>query len=178
VCYLDCAQRELDEYLRVAEEKEHETRQWISESETVQLGVDDLVVPADALSAQYYSPPSTTTSSSSSSAPVLRPRLGSCGGSALSLSPHRMMELVAEDAGIEDTLYYMDKALHSNTIDLQTHLKAHHSPPPIELCQRPLLLTLPPPFFPCAQLTRNLCREQFQKRALAMRVHELQKQRM
>lgn len=41
-----------------------------------------------------------------------------------------MMELVAEDAGIEDTLYYMDKALHSNTIDLQTHLKAHHSPPP------------------------------------------------
>lgn len=105
--------RELDEYLRAAEEKEHETRQWISESETVQLGVDDLVVPADALSAQ-------------------------------------MMELVAEDAGIEDTLYYMDKALHSNTIDLQTHLK----------------------------LTRNLCREQFQKRALAMRVHELQKQRM
>ncbi|ELR23450.1 Vps23 domain containing protein [Acanthamoeba castellanii str. Neff] len=107
--------RELDEYLRAAEEKEHETRQWISESETVQLGVDDLVVPADALSAQ-------------------------------------MMELVAEDAGIEDTLYYMDKALHSNTIDLQTHLKAH-IPPPLEL-------------------------EQFQKRALAMRVHELQKQRM
>jgi hypothetical protein len=68
VCYLDCAQRELDEYLRVAEEKEHETRQWISESETVQLGVDDLVVPADALSAQYYSPPF----SSSSSVPALR----------------------------------------------------------------------------------------------------------
>jgi hypothetical protein len=37
----------------VAEEKEHETRQWISDSEAVQLGVDDIVVPADALSAQY-----------------------------------------------------------------------------------------------------------------------------
>jgi hypothetical protein len=36
-----------------------------------------------------------------------------------------MLELVAEDAGIEDTLYYLDKALHANVLDLQTHLKVH-----------------------------------------------------
>lgn len=34
-----------------------------------------------------------------------------------------MLELVAEDAGIEDTLYYLDKALYSDVLDLQTHLK-------------------------------------------------------
>lgn len=46
-------QRELEECLRLAEEKEREERKWLSECEAVKLGVDDIVVPSDPLSAQY-----------------------------------------------------------------------------------------------------------------------------
>jgi len=103
--------RELEDLLRVAAEKEDEVSKWVAESETVQVDVDDLVIPSDVLSAQ-------------------------------------MMDLVAEDSGIEDVLYYLNKALHANKLDIETHLK----------------------------MTRNLCREQFQKRALAQRVYEMQSQ--
>lgn len=85
-----------------------------------------------------------------------------------------MLELVAEDAGIEDTLYYLDKALHGDTLDLQTHLKV------CEILVFDVLCCFPYSFVHVcglAQLTRNLCREQFQKRALALRVLDLQKQR-
>jgi len=104
--------RELEDCIRMAEEKEQELLKWLAANEGIELSVDDLVAPADPLSAQ-------------------------------------MLELTAEDAAIEDTLYYLDKALHGGNLNLETHLK----------------------------LTRNLCREQFQKRALALRVLELQSRR-
>ncbi len=36
-----------------------------------------------------------------------------------------MYDCVAGDAAVEDALYYMDRALHQNVIDLETHLKVN-----------------------------------------------------
>lgn len=58
----------------------------------------------------------------------------------------QMYDLVAEDAAIEDTLYYLNRALESGHIDSDSFLKAY----------------------------RSLSREQFQKRALCSKVFEAQ----
>jgi ESCRT-I complex subunit TSG101 len=54
----------------------------------------------------------------------------------------RLIDLVAEDAAISDTLYQLNRALHNEKIDLERFLKA----------------------------TRILAREQFMKRALVERI--------
>lgn len=58
------------------------------------------------------------------------------------LSRARLIDLVAEDAAISDTLYQLNRALHNEKIDLERFLKA----------------------------TRILAREQFMKRALVERI--------
>jgi ESCRT-I complex subunit TSG101 len=61
----------------------------------------------------------------------------------------QMFDLVAEDAAIEDTLYYLNRALESGVIDVDSFLKAY----------------------------RSLSREQFLKRALCTKVFEAQHQK-
>jgi len=61
----------------------------------------------------------------------------------------QLLYLVAEDATIEDMLYYLDKALSVGYIDTETYMKH----------------------------VRLLCREQFFHRATIKKVHEMQKQR-
>lgn len=51
LCYV--TQRELEDCIRMAEEKEQELLKWLSANEGIELSVDDLVAPADPLSAQY-----------------------------------------------------------------------------------------------------------------------------
>lgn len=60
----------------------------------------------------------------------------------LLLNSIRLIDLVAEDAAISDTLYQLNRALHNEKIDLERFLKA----------------------------TRILAREQFMKRALVERI--------
>lgn len=55
---------------------------------------------------------------------------------------HRLIDLVAEDNAIEDTLYHLGRALHAEVIDLDRFLKQ----------------------------TRYLAREQFMRRALAQKI--------
>jgi hypothetical protein len=55
--------------------------------------------------------------------------------------------LVAEDASIEDVLYYLEKKLNSGGIDLETYLRN----------------------------VRTLTSEQFMKRATIKKIHEIQR---
>jgi len=61
-----------------------------------------------------------------------------------------MYDLVAEDAAIEDVLYYMNRALEHNKINLETFLKQH----------------------------RQLARDQFYKRALCKKIFAMQQPTM
>jgi ESCRT-I complex subunit TSG101 len=60
----------------------------------------------------------------------------------LTLAHFRLLNLVAEDNAIEDTLYHLGRALNSERIDLERFLKQ----------------------------TRFLAREQFMRRALAIKI--------
>ena len=63
---------------------------------------------------------------------------------ATSIVGNQLVDLVAEDNAIEDTLYHLGRALNAERIDLEKFLKQ----------------------------TRMLAREQFIKRALAMKISE------
>ncbi len=63
---------------------------------------------------------------------------------ATSIVGNQLVDLVAEDNAIEDTLYHLGRALNAERIDLDRFLKQ----------------------------TRMLAREQFMKRALAMKISE------
>lgn len=63
---------------------------------------------------------------------------------ATSIVGNQLVDLVAEDNAIEDTLYHLGRALNAERIGLETFLKQ----------------------------TRILAREQFMKRALAMKISE------
>ena len=63
---------------------------------------------------------------------------------ATSIVGNQLVDLVAEDNAIEDTLYHLGRALNAERIDLEKFLKQ----------------------------TRMLAREQFMKRALAMKISD------
>ena len=59
-------------------------------------------------------------------------------------TPHRLLDLVAHDLAIEDTFYFLTKALDRERIDPASYLK----------------------------VVRSLAREQFFKKALAVKIRE------
>ena len=79
-----------------------------------------------------------------------------------SLSWHRLINLVAEDNAIEDTIYHLHRALNAGKLDLDKFLKVQH---PDHIMIVPFSLTIP-----ATQTTRQLAEEQFMKRALIERI--------
>lgn len=69
----------------------------------------------------------------------------------------RLIDLVAEDNAIEDTIYHMTRALDNERIDLDRYMKVNR--PLIDMRAR---LTI--------QAIRQLAREQYMKRALIERI--------
>ena len=78
------------------------------------------------------------------------------------LSWRRLINLVAEDNAIEDTIYHLHRALNAGKLDLDKFLKVQHPGYPIPV---PFSLTIV-----AAQTTRQLAEEQFMKRALIEKI--------
>ena len=93
-------------------------------------------------------------------------------------TPHRLVDLVAEDNAIEDTIYHLHRALNAGRIDLDRFLRVRPSPMP---SRARWLLTaalefiffsffLRAPWAKTTQTARVLAEEQFMKRALIERI--------
>jgi ESCRT-I complex subunit TSG101 len=78
------------------------------------------------------------------------------------LSWRRLINLVAEDNAIEDTIYHLHRALNAGKLDLDKFLKVQH---PDHLIHAPFSLTIA-----TSQTTRQLAEEQFMKRALIEKI--------
>ena len=95
-----------------------------------EVSVDEVVCSTTIVYNQYVASPRIVLRSARYPTDAVRPCLP------------RLIDLVAEDAAISDTLYQLNRALHNEKIDLERFLKA----------------------------TRILAREQFMKRALVERI--------
>lgn len=73
----------------------------------------------------------------------------------------RLINLVAEDNAIEDTVYHLHRALNTGRIDLERFLRVRA----ILFLGRTFLISRPVP-----QTTRVLAEEQFMKRALIEKI--------
>ena len=83
------------------------------------------------------------------------------------LQYNRLINLVAEDNAIEDTIYHLHRALNAGRIDLERFLRVRHLwrlafVPTLEIAAYTLSLR--------TQTTRILAEEQFMKRALIEKI--------
>jgi ESCRT-I complex subunit TSG101 len=83
---------------------------------------------------------------------------------------HRLVDLVAEDNAIEDTIYHLHRALNAGRIDLDRFLRVSPTFSATCLTKRAVADSLT-----CVsntmQMTRVLAEEQFMKRALIEHIH-------
>jgi ESCRT-I complex subunit TSG101 len=76
---------------------------------------------------------------------------------------NRLVNLVAEDNAIEDTIYHLHRALNTGQVDLERFLRVCHDRHfPVLSIDCVLLL--------CIKMTRVLAEEQFMKRALIEKI--------
>ena len=75
---------------------------------------------------------------------------------------NRLINLVAEDNAIEDTIYHLHRALNAGKLDLDKFLKVQ---PPVHPRSVSFSLTVV-----VVQTTRQLAEEQFMKRALIEKI--------
>jgi hypothetical protein len=80
--------------------KEKELEQWISVAQETTVNVDEVVSPSDLGSSQFV------INKEHKELPVIR-----------------LLELVSEDAVIEDLLYYLQQGLVENKMDSESYLK-------------------------------------------------------